>query len=153
MREIIFRGKTESGKWVYGGFFKTDNESYIIKNTDGVATFNLWDFAEYVIPETVGQYTGLTETAKKGKKIFEGDIVKIIYNDRLTRRLESEDYESYLNEYELIEQVVFYKGAFCSMVKVDDIPLYRPLGFDIYEKSMLKAIEVIGNIHDNPELL
>lgn len=145
MRDILFRGKTKRNEWIYG-----DLITHGIDFDDAIKqhhTREVWD----IIPETVGQYTGLTD--KNGKKIFEGDIIKIIYNDRLTRRLELEDYESYLHEYELIEQVVFYKGAFCSMVKVDDIPLYRPLGFDIYEKSMLKAIEVIGNIHDNPDLL
>ena len=144
-REILFRGKTYSDKWVYGYLLKgsIDNNFYILENV-GATPFG-------IDPETVGQFTGLTD--RNGKKIFEGDIVKITYNDRLTRRLEKEDYESYMKEFCLVEQVVFYKGAFCSKVEIEHIPLYRPLGFDIYEKSMLKELEVIGDIHDNKELL
>ena len=59
MRKILFRGKTKSGEWVYGGLFKTDEEYYILKDADDF--YDLWDLAECVIPETVGQYTGLTE--------------------------------------------------------------------------------------------
>ena len=75
MRNILFRGKRlDNGEWVEGGFFKTDDECYIITNSDGITFFDLWDLAEFVIPETIGQYTGLTIN---GKKIFEGDIVKV----------------------------------------------------------------------------
>lgn len=146
MREILFRGKTEQGEWLYG---------YLVKgnyNTGfGIIEDHVDKGLRYVKEETVGQYTGLTD--KNGKKIFEGDIVKITYNDRLTKRLEKGDYESYMKEFCLVEQVVFYKGAFCSKVDIEDIPLYRPLGFDIYAKSSLKELEVIGNIYDNAELL
>lgn len=145
-REILFRGKTDN-KWVYGVPIYLRKEAYIVRD------FCLGgDYTDdWVEAETVGQFTGLTD--KNGKKVFEGDIVKITYNDRLTRRLEKEDYESYMKEFCLVEQVVFYKGAFCSKVEIENMPLYRPLGFDLYAKSMLKELEVIGNIHDNPELL
>ena len=151
MREILFRGKrVDNGEWVEGYLSKR-------RDLDGKLKHCI-DFEEkgvmcssIVIPETVGQYTGLDD--RNGDKVFEGDIVKITYNDRLTRRLEKEDYESYMKEFCLVEQVVFYKGAFCSKVEIENMPLYRPLGFDLYAKSMLKELEVIGNIHDNPELL
>lgn len=151
MREILFRGKrVDNGEWVEGYLSKS-------RDVDGKLKHCI-DFEEkgvmcssIVIPETVGQYTGLDD--RNGDKVFEGDIVKITYNDRLTRRLEKEDYESYMKEFCLVEQVVFYKGAFCSKVEIENMPLYRPLGFDLYAKSMLKELEVIGNIHDNPELL
>lgn len=150
-REILFRGKrVDNGEWIYGGYAKCNNREYILPDIDLVG--REWVFKNIeVIPETVGQFTGLTD--KNGKKVFEGDIVKITYNDRLTRRLEKEDYESYMKEFCLVEQVVFYKGAFCSKVEIENMPLYRPLGFDLYAKSMLKELEVIGNIYDNPELL
>ena len=156
MREILFRGKrTDNDEWIKGYLHKIDGEgkgyrAFAIQVQD-IDSYMCRPHSHEVQPKPVGQFTGLTD--KNGTKIFEGDIVKITYNDRLTRRLEKEDYESYMKEFCLVEQVVFYKGAFCSKVEIEDIPLYRPLGFDLYAKSMLKELEVIGNIYDNPELL
>ena len=131
MREILFRGKTLSGKWVEGIYspynwdidLVRENKPQIIilsENKDDIDD-GLWCD---IIPETAGQYTGLTD--KNGVKIFEGDIVRAI--TRLT--------DIY------VEAVTFKNGAFWyknwSWVK---------FGFK-FEKT-----EVIGNIHDNPELL
>ena len=141
MREIIFRGKTEKGEWVYGDLLHPDNcgNGYSIE-----------DFTKYknncfdVIPETVGQYTGLTD--KNGKKIFEGDIVKILYTDWISQPLEDtrslEEYLDSLTEKGVVDFAP-YVGWYLKNGKYDLSIISGTHGY----------IEVIGNIHDNPELI
>ena len=131
MREILFRGKrTYNGKWVEGSLVVTSQcNAYIISTVEDKrdATVLVNQCSLNVDPETVGQYTGLTD--KNGVKIFEGDIVR--YGDT-------------------IHKVVFEERNGTAYFGLVYSPL-ETLPFGHYQD--LKRIEVIGNIHDNPELL
>ena len=125
IREVIFRGKrTDNGEWIEGSLLGIDwcdkPSTYSIAPNTPVSVFYS------VIPETVGQYTGLTD--KNGVRIFEGDIVSLVKHDGLIYKV------VYVPcRYELVNS----KGVNCFVL-------------DIYKSE---NIEVIGNIHDNPELL
>lgn len=137
MREILFRGKrVGNDEWVEGAYLhlNTGND-YICDDTVWIGT--LQPCKNEVLPETVGQYTGLTDN--NGNKIFEGDIVDVLYDIKYTgvaaKRIG-------------LFKVVFYKGCFMKdkITKIND------------EKGLFHFIPsdvctVIGNIHDNPELL
>lgn len=120
MREILFRGKrTDNGEWVEGYYVKGSTRHCI--------TMSLANYPRYdVIPETVGQYTGLMD--RNGKKIFEGDILRY---------------------YEEIETRSRGKETLKGVYKVD----YDYCGFSPLDCIACHHCEVIGNIHDNPELL
>lgn len=142
MREILFRGKAinrdnrpyrtnyKNGDWVYGLLesHKNDYASATMINEDGVSNIDIDE-------ETLGQYTGLKD--KNGTKIFEGDIVAYTFDDGTTK----------------IDGVVKYGGFNCSCcsgvygwyIDAGDI---RELANGDYTRLV-----VIGNIHDNPELV
>ena len=142
-RHILFRAKRkDNGEWVYGYYATQSNHacfqselkytSFILK--DEFMDWGLGGLAEYeVIPESVGQFTGLTD--KNGKKIFENDIIA-----------DDEEYSTFENTRKGI--VKFYHGEFTSFYGQD------LLGRDCYDPlySVCKERYVIGNIYDNPEL-
>ena len=130
MREILFRGKTLLGKWIEG-----DLLNYLGYGKVHIVQHYLGAGGQEVIPETVGQYTGLTD--KNGKKIFEGDIVA--YGTNTTRATCKEFHE-----------VVFETrgGSAYFGIKISDVETWQ-----FCLEVPAKLMEIIGNIHDNPELL
>lgn len=143
MRDILFRGKrVDNGEWVEGFYVQVDNKAYISLpldiSGDGVITmfdekqskahlYTLSPFLE-VVPESVGQYTGLND--KNGNKIFEGDIIRYPrYDDS---RIAAVTYSCEDTAYQLTREMARINiGAW----------------FNSFE------LEIIGNIHDNFELL
>lgn len=141
MREIVFRGKRrDTGEWVEGYFVHCKSEweeervaEIIPPETDRIyrGEYDLYDVHE-VDPKTVGQFTGLTD--KNGTRIFEGDIVDIDIG-YLKRR-----------------GVVFYEE---SAAKFGLEMEGAEKNFSFLGRQMVKMynVTVIGNIHDNKELL
>lgn len=126
-REILFRGKTKDGEWVHGSYINIDTEgdeegcSYIYAKSK----ISMFITPNEVIPETVGQFTGLTD--KNGKKIFEGDVVSVDREDDFAQIVYDSENAKFILDFE--------------DVVIDFDSFYN------YE------IEVIGNVYDNPELL
>ncbi len=172
MREILFRGKpTERFKdflvlrkefcengFVYGSLVVSSNRYYIcvsgLCSSKSIINNGITTMVE-VIPETIGQYTGLTD--KNGKKIFEGDII---------RYADEGEYRMYLESIECPEE---YDGVdFSDMWTIDSVVYGVEIGYPAFDlnnhewecnglsnlnESYQYFYEVIGNIHDNPELL
>ena len=135
MREILFRGKrTDNGEWVDGYLSAYDLICQNYPEDTSNATGDYYGQTPYVgfvevDPETVGQFTGMTD--KNGKRIFEGDIVRC-------------------GSGRICKVIFFISPGFSGF---DLVPIG---GFDApppHNWSLFSDTEVIGNITDNPELL
>ena len=131
MREILFRGKNEHRGWIYG-----DLRNYEKSGAKAIFSHDLLHRVE-VDPSTVGQFTGLTD--KNGKKTFEGDIGRYKQVDGAKRNGKP---------ITCIGKVVYnVKTASFAIESKDET------GCKYFDYFPIKDFEVIGNIHDNPELL
>ena len=131
MREILFRGKRiDNGEWVEGNLFVPDKVDFRKPPTEILMGTNIVRISYEVDPETVGQYTGLKD--KNGKRVFEGDICQ---HEKTGRTIS-----------------VSWHGTMAGYVwskRIEDSHLFD-FGelFRVHDKYA-----VIGNIHDNPEML
>nr|DAL94494.1 MAG TPA: YopX protein [Caudoviricetes sp.] len=124
-REILFRGKrVDNGEWVEGFYACVLDSHYIITGRFDSLTNGIINSEAYeVTPETVGQFTGLTD--RNGVKIFEGDIVRYGQRGKV-------EYNSGSAQFTLNFTNSTYEG---------------------FDKIPFCDCEVLGNIYDNPELL
>ena len=145
-KEIFVNGKKVKGEWVQGSYWKLEKTTYCFKedydahpdNTKHFIVFSQmtdWGLPNQqvqadVLPETVGQFTGLTD--RNGKRIFEGDIVTGLFLFGLS----------------VNAVVTFQDGSF-------GLEWYRgnTKTFNAFTSICNVEYEVIGNVHDNTELL
>ena len=150
MRDILFRGQTRrkgeyivnmagdkcESHWVYGGIFPQNKDgdfAIIYQQEPEIRKFTVY-------ADTVGQYTGLTD--KNGVRIFEGDIVKgIAYSaERIGVIVWIDEIASFGVRYFKSQNPTAWENSSilrcASMGKTDEF-----------------AAEIIGNIHDNPDIL
>ncbi len=125
MREIKFRGRDDYGDWHYGDLWNSFGNDYVI--IENGKTFS-------VIPETVGQYTGMKD--KNGTEIYEGDVLII---NGIRRNNFFDDF------FFAIGKVIWNNGWFVECARVAGV-------YTVLNDGCIN-VEVIGNIHDNPELM
>ena len=124
MMEILFRGKqTLNGDWVEGNLFIPYKHDTPTQILIGT---DIYRISYDVIPETVGQFTGFTD--KNGKRIFEGDIIRKTNQGRHPK---------------------IFTANIRTNFRVKEEVYYSP--FEHFTESC--EYEIIGNIHDNPDLL
>lgn len=142
MREILFRGKQiDTGAWVEGAFCMKDCDDPFGELVDRPSIIKYEPphdgYWFRVHPETVGQFTGLTD--KNGKMIFEGDIVHVLGNQQV------EDWKNV----DYIGSIAFLDAGFYVIDGTIEDHAFRRYALPRLDFDL----EVIGNIYDNPDLL
>lgn len=156
MREILFRAKRlDNGEWVEGYLVYDEHDNLyriVIKLEYSTGTHIDTMFAPRVSSKTIGQYTGLKD--KNGTKIFEGNILRnhsnpvdlslVCFGEFGVIDVETE---------EVVDKVV---GWYTKVIPTDELSKCKPFCYDMpltdYYIERCEA-EVIGNIHDYPDLL
>ncbi|WP_054697675.1 YopX family protein [Syntrophomonas palmitatica] len=133
-----FRAKRiDNGEWVYGCLIKYDDGACEIMASgqrtlnrviDGKPFYSSHSVCYDVDPHTVGEYTGIPDL--KGKDMYERDIVKFLWTNDIVNM-----------------EILFKDGSYLA------IPIDYPAGWPLTIFHIKDQIEVIGNAHDNPELL
>lgn len=130
-REIKFRGKRiDNGEWICGSLISDSKDSFRIVVTDGSATYDWYD----VQRKTIGQFVGLLD--KNGKEIYEEDILKC--NDPNAKSPE--------RLYDICSVEMALEDCAFLLKERDSRQMWR---FD----EQYDDLEIIGNVHDTPELL
>lgn len=142
MREILFRAKrVDNEEWMEGSLITLDADRgyyFIVEPYFSASTLPIrdliYDHTHLVFPETICQYTGLTD--KNGNKIWENDVVRsTIITERKAK--------------------VVYGDFNCKCCHGLYGWTFEPIGgySEICDIRETETIEVIGNIFDNPELM
>lgn len=138
MKNIKFRGQKDYCKeWTYGNLIQFTWADFIVK-------FGSFEDRQRVIPETVGQFTGLTESYERTesfepKEIYQHDILEM--------------------EYEGKKIICFVEFEICGFILVSNdfedgyIWITDVEEHEVDEASWIPFSRIIGNIHDNPELI
>ena len=138
MRTIKFRGKRIDGQgWVYGFYLldeqhKTPRHCIWTREFNGIGIGN--DITE-VLPESVGQWTGLVD--RHGKEIFEGDVIRFTRNT-------GPIYKPTISSDVCVVRWVEEKSSFRLCYRTQR---------QKFHTAYSDKYEIIGNIHDNPELM
>lgn len=143
MREIKFRGKTIYGKWIFGDLITGLNNARIHHSVSYAEDINAKYAERYieeiVVPETVGQFTGLYSAnfdfiENPNQHAYFGDIIRFCNTEG----------------YEFIHAIEWDDKLCC--ITIGGRPYSRIYESGYFQPSKLE-FEIIGNIHDNPELL
>lgn len=155
MREIKFRGRKSNGEWLYGDLVHNVGVGASTALIFPEEAHDSWD--RYIIlTDTIGQFTGLHD--KNGKEIYEGDVLFVREWKNLAMGMfDHEERELFSLEdckgellYESQRVVYFEEGSMCAGDYCISTLWDKQ---DKRHQYPIFEVEVIGNIHDNPELL